>query len=84
MKHTPGPWQAPFSSYVIGGGTKICQLKGVYIDNPNRDADARLIASAPDLLDVLERVVEYYDPTIMYEKPDWYEIAEQAIAKAKS
>lgn len=61
MSYTPGPWKAPFSSYVIGDGVKICQLTGIYVDNPNCDADAHLIAAAPELLEALERLVLAFD-----------------------
>lgn len=46
MEHTPTPWRSSFPSYVIGGGIKICQLKGIYVNNPNREADAEFIVRA--------------------------------------
>lgn len=55
--HTPGPWRAPSSSYVIGDGVKICQLTGIYVDNPNCVADSRLIAAAPKLLKACKYVI---------------------------
>ena len=63
MKHTPGPWDAiPFQSHY---GTHW----GVIAINPTRgridsaitgmtEADARLIAAAPDLLESLRGLVE--------------------------
>lgn len=57
--HTPGPWRASGNNtYVIppnGHPYKVCQLRGEYVDNPNREADAALIAAAPDLLEAAEK-----------------------------
>jgi hypothetical protein len=46
---TPGPWDAPFESYVLSRSepTKVCQLDDPWITNRNRWADSRAIAAAP-------------------------------------
>lgn len=59
-KHTPGPWETSvFQSCgevdawdvcAAGGGDMLADLKG----NPNGEADANLMAAAPDLLAALE------------------------------
>lgn len=62
-KHTPGPWH--ISSEGIGCrhvrsvpvGTSICWTDGLSQDNED-DANANLIAAAPDLLEALERILE--------------------------
>ncbi len=54
--HTPGPWRvAPFKAGDVdiiyiqhGSGWDTCELHGDY---PEKNANARLIAAAPDLLD---------------------------------
>jgi hypothetical protein len=69
---TPGPWRAPFPSYVIGGfgHGKVCQLDGVYVKNPNDRADATFIANAPAdiayLLDRVEALEEVFEATAYY------------------
>ena len=54
-KHTPGPWTAtadPYSDVVVdASGREI-----VVVMDPNGEANARLIAAAPDLLEALESV----------------------------
>lgn len=60
--HTPGPWVASFSSPPtidgdIDGGVLVCEMpmwQPIY--HGERDANALLIAAAPDLLKALEWV----------------------------
>jgi len=60
MTHTPGPWTTkavhglPDEEFtaVIGGDVEICILP------PSGEANARLIAAAPDLLEALKSVLE--------------------------
>ena len=55
--HTPGPWTVdPYSRstqavVAIGEG----EVDGAFVDGPNAFANARLIASAPDLLAALKQ-----------------------------
>lgn len=66
-QHTPGPWHITRGLYgnpdgmtIWGpkglngapGTPKVCDVDGIY----NREADARLIAAAPDLLAALEAI----------------------------
>ena len=89
MSHTPTPWRSSFPSYVIGGGIKICQLKGIYINNPNREADAEFIVRAcnshDELLEACEKLVAWdngHGNDELY--TDACEIAKRAIAKTQS
>jgi len=61
--HTPGPWvvhqELHYEAFVVAGaypyGSTICRLE----DEPRegtREANARLIAAAPDLLGALEQI----------------------------
>jgi hypothetical protein len=58
-KHTPGPWEATEGSYgnyvaVRAGKKTVCRIPWGDGDGAN----ARLIASAPDLLDALSFLVQ--------------------------
>lgn len=95
-KHTPGPWKAindPFHfdtlSTVIGGeeAPEQCTLKypamievGGYAGLEKQEANARLIASAPELLAACRELLNCIDPA-----RDWSEAkaARAAIAKAE-
>ena len=59
-KHTTGPWNVPFREF-----TKIKAANGAHIATchkltnlVNLEANSRLIAAAPDLLDALKTIVE--------------------------
>ena len=71
-KHTPGPWAVwPTADSMIDvavgpavGGVAVCQIvtadgRGINTDEAMErgNANARLIASAPDLLDLCERAL---------------------------
>ena len=72
-KHTPGPWEVLryFSDYThsIGekrqGGNEIANV--IILDNGDKvaDANANLITTAPDLLEVLQVIFN----RVMYESP---------------
>lgn len=49
--HTPGPWKAE-AGYVKHGANLIADCYG---ENSDQDANARLIAEAPAMLDELKR-----------------------------
>lgn len=67
-KHTPGPWVAcgygDYSDYegkcrvVLGEGGDIRTAVVLGFDTPENEADARLIAAAPDLLEALQTIVK--------------------------
>jgi len=75
--HTPGPWFVEAQN-VHSGGRVICRTDWNIRDQVD-DANARLIAAAPELLEALE--------ALMAHEPDHsdtlWENALAAIAKAK-
>ncbi|HEY4136462.1 MAG TPA: hypothetical protein VGO34_14755 [Alphaproteobacteria bacterium] len=85
-KHTPGPWaiehKNPFETFVRGAPNEEGSRYVVAIVHPGHDnateANARLIAAAPDLLDALKAVVAVAD-----RKTDVFDQARAAIAKAE-
>lgn len=92
--HTPGPWIVdPIDKeYVVPaadpGGTGICVLSPM--DNTDElwkfgaetQANARLIAAAPDLLDALQALTELYNTDEGCRALPEYKGARAAIAKA--
>lgn len=86
MKHSPGPW------------TAISTDRGVLIDSPpamiakvpftgeQAEADGRLIAAAPDLLDACQQIVSAFDAlepaNAARNEPLQINAARAAIAKA--
>jgi hypothetical protein len=89
-KHTPGPWVADGSRVRIATPTKCGYREGLRIDtcyiedawenDPEAEANARLIAAAPDMLTALEAVVKAYDgPCVTRSEMD---MVRAAIAKA--
>ena len=98
MKHTPGPWiTSKFGFQVLTGDSwsVICELKpnpkwedgrGVYKQEnawENQEANARLIAAAPELLAALKEIICLYEICQPGPMPSIKEIAEEAIAKAE-
>lgn len=88
-KHTPGPWT------VVNWGTKSKIIHGLLCiattgnqqTSSETDADARLIAAAPELLEALHRVVGelvYMDEKLPYSNANAaLDIVRAAIAKAE-
>jgi hypothetical protein len=59
MAHTPGPWEArPHDGQIVLNGSNCYDIREIYNDhggfNPD---DIRLMAAAPDMLDVLRKIV---------------------------
>lgn len=53
MKHTPGPWKVEDGGFVGGpvGYGRVCQFWNKFEEDfQNADANAQLVAAAPDLL----------------------------------
>ena len=81
MPHTPGPWQqdqelpyeirAAFESRVPFEGVAKVDRKQ---DKREMEANARLIAAAPEMLDALKELVQY----------GWWENAPASKAKAEA
>lgn len=91
-KHTPGPWKWHDNGYPQGirsdtgpGAVEICRIGGV-ADAPEDawecDANARLIAAAPDLLEALEALADKAENVMGDHKAAIID-ARAAIAKAR-
>ena len=93
MPHTPGPWEVvpedrAESRWVIGdeegGSIASCEPCGPWITPAQADANARLIAAAPDLLVTLHRCVEVLEFAYMNAPNQPKEIAEARTVIAKA
>lgn len=96
-KHTPGTWSdyyaklAPVGSVAVwsdqGGMVRRVALCGTHegIDLDEAEANARLIAAAPDLLEALKELVAYATDGLGSLSDDWNVVkdARAAIAKAE-
>jgi len=70
-KHTPGPWKVKYGINVFGGKRSVANCGG-YTSNTSPDndlaeneANARLIAAAPDMLAMLKTVTTELEAEIM-------------------
>lgn len=92
--HTPGPWLQSSTVLVCNSDARVIANCTPLVDVPELaipmnevDANARLIAAAPDLLDYLERVVENarhsFQSGIPYDRPALLAGAARIIAKVK-
>lgn len=85
-KHTPGPWRRSHESIDPEWDIVIAQ-HGVIVANVNacgqREANARLIAAAPELLEALEVCADALNPENCYDIPKAADKARAAIAKAR-
>jgi len=84
--HTPGPWHYREGSRIVvdGGGWWIAEVQAGRADNSS-EANARLIAAAPDLLAALENYVRVYGP-LPVKRVDCvvvYDAAKTLIAKVR-
>jgi len=91
MKHTPGPWRVTHDGYIAGQGYVPIRTpfrKDAFDTGPGRSdhpedvlqANARLIAAAPELLVVVKEVIN----DMGAEDAPWYDAARAAIAKAEN
>lgn len=83
VEHTPGPWTLQLSrteGYVMQGKFCIAALGDCAAP---RDANARLIAAAPELLDALQAMVDHYGPDHSTLQSTPWDRARAAIAKAR-
>ena len=86
--HTPGPWKWSFGTYVIKSDEgRIIARTNIEHNEENAD-NARLIAAAPDLLNVAYVALGAFsamvedDPKDVYAKT-WLKDVKAAIAKAE-
>ena len=88
-KHTPGPWRVSYESGTTrirtADNESIMCNETYYPWVPHNDADWHLIAAAPDLLDALERCLNFIANTEseMGETLPCGDQARTAITKAK-
>jgi hypothetical protein len=94
IKHTPGPWMddqadhdAPYQDIRIKGGSPRRTVCIVWIDdapvhdfNAEQDANARLIAAAPDMLQALQAVLAFIEGEPDAVEP--FDMVRAAYAKA--
>lgn len=91
MKHTPGPWKAVFRPVADkwdirahDGQLFLFESYG-FESSSEEKANAKLIASTPDLLEALQSLLKIADQYNMETSEDWapyMEQAETAINKA--
>lgn len=64
--HTPGPWNYESEDNIIysADGMRLIDVsivpRSIHVGLPQRKANGRLAASAPELLDALERITSSY------------------------
>jgi len=61
-KHTPGPWEVVINGFnyeavISSDGSYLTYSAGEQKPSPEREANARLISAAPDLLEALNSVL---------------------------
>ncbi len=85
-KHTQGPWAVdhafgvgPVSDSDDQSYGMVLAVADIYGDN--RVVDSRLIAAAPELLEALELISRYIEPTAV-DAASMQKVARAAIAKA--
>ena len=86
-QHTPGPWRIAPDMHGIGNNlvAGVIDATGYAIANcgSSGNANARLIAAAPELLAALQWVVECFDGDPS-DNPDWqYQDQSHAVDRAK-
>ena len=74
-KHTPGPWVVKADEEIVYGTSHEGEHIVVVYELNTNEADARLIAAAPDLLEALQRCVDHLEYT---------ELGRQAFTAAKA
>ena len=81
IKPTPGPWEAkptgPWDgwdgwSVEDATGAVVCDAHGSQLDG-RREANARLIAAAPELLEAAKLVLEWYEAEDNHSGTDFYQ-----------
>lgn len=73
--HTPGPWFQLLDNtpgqrqrHIVrsaAGLVEVARASEIYMDRAEREANARLIAAAPDMLAALKQAAEALDATIL-------------------
>jgi len=88
--HTPGPWELKYEktgrtidAVIKIGKAAIYFTRGIGQTFEEQQANACLIASAPDLLAILNEVCKQHDMGLNKIETSLYDIAKIAIRKAK-
>ena len=91
-KHTPGPWKVEHRGYKYivsksrdGYITRdVCRMDGSTMAAFAQEANARLIAAAPELLDVLELALRAHGTMLLSDPPQdpWVSWAVEQKARA--
>lgn len=87
-KHTPGPWSTASdpchfdsqTTVVAANGARVAEVTGSAFDEA--EANARLIAAAPDLLEACKAFVAHYPMGTNPFLDDAFRAARAAIARA--
>ena len=91
-KHTPGPWYHNPADEPQNAERHVCVDEGRWLrviarvkqnDKDNALANARLIATAPDLLEALEKIMVAVDTDSVKMPPSLGMMASSAIRKAR-
>ena len=82
---TPGPWHSGGYPTISAGTGKgmVAKVLERYMDRAEREANANLIALAPELYEVLENIVTELEETGCQGELDSYPQARTALAKAR-
>ena len=86
--HTGERWFVAHDAIFTNGGDKPICIAHIDKNEPStspadREANARLIAAAPELLEALERVLKVDSIARPIDAFESFQLAEKAIAKAK-
>ena len=72
-KHTPGPWKKVGLNWIGSDGSKVIISNGPAFGSklhfPNAEANTRLIAAAPELLDLCKELLEAVPYVSEYDVP---------------
>lgn len=96
-KHTPGPWTVTRVSkstilkdiYISASPERIARVcvPSTAQSIAEYEANARLLALAPEMLDALDAALEWAAPmgeAPRSSRPEWYDIARALVAKAQN
>lgn len=82
--HTKGPWKAPENLYRITSKNNIiCIVEHTFITRDEFEANRKLIAAAPDLVEALESLVHWYEVDDERYCGELMKVAKEAIKKAR-
>lgn len=84
-KHTPGPWRIGDDKALVVAGPRGLHIARVAtVGMPNSDANARLIAHAPDLLAALRMLIDEMEGCFDYtDSLDMNPVIRVSVARAQ-